>query len=155
MLNTEITNLNSSVHAVSAHSYVAYFVLFLLGLFFHFLSPVQIYNNVFIVFLGFAFLLFATLLIFWAQKTSRKLNKVNINRETFCKGPYCYTHMPTQFGLFFLMIGFGFMINSFFIILFALISLIIHKTFFVKKQETILLKKYGAPYLEYKKFVKF
>lgn len=155
MLNIKKTVLHNSIHVTLAHSYVAYFISFLLGLFFYFLFPIKISNYKFTVFLGFVFLLFASFLIFWAQKTSRKLNKTSADKEIFCKGPYCYTHMPTQFGLFFLMFGFGLIINSFFIILFSLISLTIHKLFFVKKQENILLEKYGASYLEYKKFVKF
>ncbi len=155
MLNVKKISLQDSVHSVLAHSHIAYFISFLLGLFLHFLFPVKIYQHSFFLFLGLFLLFFASFLIFWAQKTARKLNKVNINKETFCKGPYCYTRMPTHFGLFFLMVGFGFIINSFFVILFTLISFIVNKIFFINRQEIILLKKYGNPYLEYKKSVRF
>ncbi len=154
MLSKKIS-FKDNVHSVLAHSHIAYFISFLLGLFFHFLFPFKIYQHNFFLFLGLFFLIFASFLILWAAITSRKLNKVDITKETFSKGPYCYTRMPTHFGLFFLILGFGFIVNSFFIILFTLISFIVNKIFFINKQEILLLKKYGTPYLEYKKSVRF
>jgi len=143
MSDIENKKLNGSVHAVLAHSYMAYMASFLLGFLLH------------VIFLGFSFLFFATLLIFWAQNTSRALDKSNISKETFCQGPYKYVRMPTHFGLFLLIFGFGLLINSFFIILFALISLVANKLIFIKKEEDLLSNKYGSPYLEYKKSVRF
>jgi protein-S-isoprenylcysteine O-methyltransferase Ste14 len=47
------------------------------------------------------------------------------------------------------------LVNSFFVVLFALIAFFVSRLFFIKKEEQLLEKKYGAPYLEYKKTVKF
>lgn len=46
-------------------------------------------------------------------------------------------------------------VNAFFIIVFSFISFLITKFTFLSKEEKILAEKYGAPYLEYKKSVKF
>jgi len=155
MLDSREQKPKTSVHSILAHSYMAYFVLFLLGLLFHTYFSIKIYSNNLITVLGFLFLIFGTFLIFWAQHTSRKLDKNNITKETFCQGPYCYVRMPTHLGLFILMLGLGLLVNSFFIVLFSVISLLINKFYFIKKEEDLLSSKYGSPYLEYKKSLKF
>lgn len=149
------TTLGDSVHSVLAHSYLSYFVAFLVGLFLHFFYPIQIYNNVLVGYIGFVFLSLATLLIFWAQTTSRDLKIENLSKESFLHGPYCYTRMPTHLGLFLLLLGFGLVMNSLFVVLATLVYFIVGKFSFIKKQESLLLKKYGEHYLEYKKLVKF
>lgn len=146
---------NPSVHKVLAHSYSVFFIFFLLGVFLDLVFNLKIFYISFMLPIGVFFLIFGTLLILWAQKTSKNLKKENISKETFCQGPYCYTRTPTNFGLFFLMLGFGMIINAFFIILFSFLSFIIAKVFFLDKQEKILEEKYGEPYREYKKTVKF
>jgi protein-S-isoprenylcysteine O-methyltransferase Ste14 len=101
------------------------------------------------------FLIFGTFLIFWAQKSSHSFKKETINKEIFCNGPYCYTRTPTHYGLFLLTLGFGMINDAFFIVIFSIISFIITKFVFIRKEEKILALKYGEPYLEYKKTVKF
>jgi len=144
-----------SVHRVLAHSYSMYFLLFLIGLSLDSVNKFKIFNNPSMISMGILFLIVGTFLIFWAQKTSRHLRKENISKETFLHGPYRFTRTPTNFGLFFLMVGFGLITNAAFVILFAFISFIIAKLAFLRKEEQILANKYGAPYLEYKKSVKF
>jgi protein-S-isoprenylcysteine O-methyltransferase Ste14 len=143
------------VHGILAHSYLFYFVSFLFGLFLDFMFPVQFYEKVVMAPIGAIFLVFGTLLIFWAQKSSHKLQKENIIKETFCCGPYRYTRSPTHFGLFFLMLGFGIIVNALFVIIFTIISFFITKFIFLKREEKILVEKYGAPYVEYQKSVRF
>ena len=106
-------------------------------------------------FLGLPFLIFGTFLIFWAQISSHKLNKENMNKETFSKGPYRYTRGPTIFGVFLVMLGFGITTNALFVIIIAILAFLINKFTFIKKEEEILAEKYGIPYLEYKQSVKF
>ena len=144
-----------SVHKVLAHSYSVFFIFFLIGVFFDMVFNFKVFDSFFLLPIGLFFLVFGTVLILWAQYTSLNQDTKNVTKETFCKGPYCYTRTPTNFGLFFLMLGFGMIINAFFVILFTLISFIITKFFFLDKQEKILEEKYGAPYSEYKKSVKF
>lgn len=153
-METEPKNYHKNkVHRVLAHSYTSYFILFLIGVTLDSIFKVKIFSNSVMVPVGFAVLVLATFLVIWAQKTSRGLNAENISKETFCKGPYCYTRSPTHWGLFFLMLGFGIITNAVFIILFTLISFLVSRFVFLEEEERILLEKYGAPYLEYKKSV--
>ena len=142
------------VHKILAHSYTMYFILFLVGVFLDLFFQFKIFTNPSIIVFGILLLITATLLILWAQRTSRNLDIKNVNKETFCKGPYCYTRSPTHWGLFFLILGFGIIANAFFVILFTIISFFIAKFVFLNKQEAALAEKYGTPYLEYKKSVK-
>lgn len=145
----------SSVHWILAHSYTMYFILFLVGVYLDVIFKLKIFSNPIWALTGIVFLIFASFLILWAQKTSRDLNTENVTKETFYRGPYCYTRSPTHWGLFFLMLGFGIVANAVFVILFTLISFLISKFIFLDKEESLLAEKYGTPYLEYKKLVKF
>ncbi|MES3031998.1 MAG: methyltransferase [Patescibacteria group bacterium] len=145
-----------TLHHVLAHSYSVYFILFLIGVTLDFLFPIKIFTNSVMVPIGFSFLVVASLLIIWAQKTGRDLKKVqDVKAEHFCRGPYCYTRIPTQWGLFLLLLGFGIITSSFFVILSTVISLFIFKFIFISRHDQILTDKYGSAYAEYKKKVKF
>jgi len=143
------------VHHILAHSYAMQLFLFLIGVVLDLIFNLKIFNNPSFTPLGIFFLIFGTFLIIWAQKTSRNFDKNNLNKESFMHGPYRYTRSPTHYGLFLLMFGFGIMTNDLFIIIFSIISILVTKSFFLKKEEKILVQKYGTPYLEYKKIVKF
>ncbi len=145
----------NKIHKILAHSYLFYFILFLFGLFLDFTFSIKIFEKSAMASVGAVFLILGTLLILWAQMSSHKLKKENMSKETFCCGPYRYTRSPTHYGLFLLILGFGIMANALFIIIFSIISFIITKFTFIQKEEKILAEKYGAPYLEYKKSVKF
>ena len=142
------------VHRVLAHSYFVYFLFLLLGVALDVIYHIHVFEDSFTIPAGIILLVLATILIMWAQNTSRNLPKENITKETFLHGPYCYTRSPTHYGLFLLMLGFGFVANAFFVIMFTIISLFVTKFFFLKKQEDLLEEKYGEPYREYKEIVK-
>jgi len=143
------------VHGILAHSYLFYFISFLLGLLLDFVFPIQFYEKVIMASIGTVFLVFGTFLILWAQKSSLKLQIENMTKESFCNGPYRYTRSPTHLGLFLLMFGFGIIVNALFIVVFTTISFFITKFVFLRKEEKILVEKYGAPYIEYQKSVQF
>jgi len=145
----------NKVHKVLAHSYFFYFISFLLGLLLDFVFSIKIFNGNIMISIGVAFLIFGAFLIFWAQMSSHKLEKENMSKETFCRGPYRYTRNPTHLGLFLLMLGFGLIANAFFVVIFSILYFMINKLTFIKKEEEILTQKYGVPYVEYKESVKF
>ncbi|MEK7113357.1 MAG: methyltransferase [Patescibacteria group bacterium] len=149
------TDKTYSVHHVLAHSYSFYFVAFLLGLFFDFIFPLQLFSEFDVSIIGVALLVIGTFLVIWAQKSSSHLNRENMSKESFCNGPYRYTRSPTNYGIFLSLVGFGLIMNASFIIIFSAVSLLVTKFVFIKKQEEILAYKYGTPYLEYKSSVKF
>jgi protein-S-isoprenylcysteine O-methyltransferase Ste14 len=146
----------TTVHHVLAHSYSLYFFLFILGVLLDIIFPIKLFKNTTLISSGFLLMILSSLLILWAQKTSRNLRKVeNVKKEHFCRGPYCYTRNPTHWGLFILMLGFGIMANAFFIVFFTLVYMVLAKSIFLKKEELLLVNKYGDPYIEYRKSVKF
>ncbi len=147
--------LHKTVHHVLAHSYLVFFLFFIFGLVLDLIIPVKIFQRGVAESTGFLILILATMIIVWAQLTSSRLEEKEITKESFCKGPYCYTRTPTHWGLFLLVIAFGLIMNAFFIITTTLVSFLLTKFFFLKKEEMMLEKKYGQPYLEYKKMVKF
>lgn len=145
----------NKVHGILAHSYSIYFILFLIGFYFDTIFKFKVFTSPAMVPIGFCILILASLLILWAEITTLNFKKDVINKETFCRGPYCYTRNPTHWGLLFLMLGFGIIANAPFVIIFTLIAFIVSKFVFLDKQEQILEQKYGTPYVEYKKIVKF
>lgn len=144
-----------SIHRALAHSYSIYLTFFLAGLFLDLIFEYKISGSPLMMPVGIFFLIIGSLLVIWAQKTSRTLKKENMTKENFYRGPYKYTRGPTHWGLFFLMIGFGMIINTFFVVLFSFVAFIFAKYTFLSKQEKLLEAKYGVPYREYKKIVKF
>ena len=144
------------VHTVLAHSYVVYFIFLLISVWLDSIFDFKIFSDTFMTPVGILMLIFASVLIISAQKTGHDFRKIKEKKtEHFCRGPYCYTRIPTQWGLFFLMLGFGIVMNAFFVIIFSIVSFLIARFVFIEKQEKILTEKYGAPYTEYKKLVRF
>jgi protein-S-isoprenylcysteine O-methyltransferase Ste14 len=150
-----INEYKDKVHIILAHSYSVYLSFFLIGVFLDLIFNLKILNVTFVMPLGVILIVLASLLIFWAQKTSRNFKKETLTKETFSKGPYRFSRSPTHWGLFFLTLGFGLVINAVFIVIFSIFSFILTKLIYLKKEEKILEKKYGEPYREYKKSVRF
>jgi protein-S-isoprenylcysteine O-methyltransferase Ste14 len=145
------------IHLTLAYSYFVFFFVAVIGILLDCFFPVRIFEKNLMAGIGFVFLVLATILIFWAQNTSRALlgkGKEDVTKEHFCRGPYCYTRTPTHWGLLFLILGFGFVANAFFVIMLTIVSFLLSKITFIKKQEMLLEEKFGAPYIEYKKSVK-
>lgn len=143
------------VHFVLAHSYFIYFFLFLVGVALDLIFQFKMFQTEIAVPTGVGVSILGSLLVFWAQSTSRTLKKENLVMKDFYRGPYKYTRSPTHLGLFLLLLGFSIIADAFFIALFTVASFFVTKFTFLKKQEEILFKKYGAPYREYAKIVRF
>ena len=144
----------NKIHKILAHSYSIYFILFLTGVILDIIFKFRIFTSPTAIPVGIIFLIFASVLIFWAQKYSKNFDEENPSKESFSKGPYRYTRSPTHWGLFLLMLGFGIIANALFVVLSTLISFLLSRFIFLKKRENVLILKYGTPYLEYKKSVK-
>jgi protein-S-isoprenylcysteine O-methyltransferase Ste14 len=157
--NKKMDNLSEiekipSVHKILAHSYATYFIFFLAGVCLDLIFKFKVFTSSMLQVWGFVLIALGTLLIFWAQRTSRNLKKDTITKETFRGGPYSYTRSPTHWGLFLLMLGFGLVTNAFFVMIFSIVAFVFTKITFLHKEEEILALKYGAPYMEYKRSVK-
>ena len=78
-----------------------------------------------------------------------------LHHSHFGFGPYSFTRTPTQYGLLFMTLGLALLFGAFFMLCTTVIAFVAGKFFFIKKEEQNLAQKYGAPYLEYKKKVRF
>lgn len=152
---THLDVLTNKVHAALAHSYFFNLLFLVIGIVLDFLFPLKLFSHPSITYIGVVFLVLATALIFWSQHTTRNLHENDtLTKEAFCRGPYCYTRTPTHWGLFVLILGFGVVLNAFFVVLTTVLSFVFSKFIFLKKYDRALEEKYGAPYLEYKEEVR-
>lgn len=146
------------VHAVLAHSYLVYFAGIVIGLFVDIAFGWRISSLYLLPILGFVFLLLGSLIILWAQKTSRKTspsrNSGTLSVEDFLHGPYRYTRAPTQLGLFLLILGFGLFLNSLSVVGLTIVIYAVSLSVFIPREEKRLLAKYGDPYGAYLKKVR-
>ena len=158
MEETEYTDKKTktpSLHNMFAHSYLFYFCFLVFSVILDFVFPIKIFNSNIFPNIGLFLILISNIGIFWAQKTSRKLDKENLSKESFLKGPYRFIKHPTYASLFLMMVGFAFVVNGTFTFIASIIFLFVSKISFIKKEESILTQKYGEHYLNYKKDVFF
>ena len=145
----------SKVHKVLAHSYYAYFLLFVVGIFLDLMFPLEIFENSVLMPVGFGIIALGSVLILWAQKSSRTLSVKTLSKETFRQGPYRFLSNPTHWGLSMLLFGFGITVNAMYVVSFTAIYFILDHLVFLRKQNDLLEEKYGEHFRDYKKSVKF
>ncbi len=144
------------VHFVLSHSYFMFFIAVILGAIFHSAFNVYLFSATFFPYVGFAMIILGSLLIYWSQATSARVQKqtgLNRTEKDFERGPYKYSRNPTHIGLTIMTLGLAIILNSFFTFVFLLIASIITKLIFLREEEKLLEKKYGQVYLDYKKKV--
>lgn len=136
-----------TIHLVLAHSYLAYFVFSLIGLFadtlLGFTTPLAYGNAIAIG--SFAV---GSLLIWWAQHTSSTQSE----KPYFERGPYRYMRNPTHIGIMLLVAGYTAVSGSVVFLAVTLIGYLVSNRFF-KKYESMLHDEYGVEYKNYKKEV--
>jgi len=153
----EISPRKGIIHLILVHSYLTFFYAIILGLIFDLLMPTKIFNNPIFQYVGILMIMGGTMIIYWAQWSSRKAQKIytnNVSVEAFQYGAYKYLRSPTYIGLFIMTMGLGFVIDSLFSVIFVMIAHLITKFVSQKQEEKILIKKYGQIYIDYKKKVK-
>lgn len=156
-LNKNGKHISGIVHVLLSQDYALFFLAVVLGVIFDILFKVHMFSGIIYEYLGIGLIVLGSLIIYWSQHTTRVVGKkVTDNRDVnfFLNGPYRYTRNPTNFGLTLSVLGLGFLINSLFSIIFILITYLISKLFFIKKQDVILKERYGDVFEEYRKKVK-
>lgn len=156
-LNKEAKVPAGVVHVLLSHSYIIFFLAVVFGVVFDIVFPIHLFNGILYEYIGLGFIIIGSILVYWAQATSSATSKMEPKERDvnfFLQGPYKYTRNPTNFGLTLTVLGLGLLINSLFTIIFILITYIISKLFFIKKQDAILEERYGDVFREYKKRVK-
>ena len=74
-------------------------------------------------------------------------------RKFVAVGPYRYVRNPMYVGAFFVILGFGFFVNSLAVLIFGLPWLLLAHIFVLIYEEPVLRKRFGAEYDEYCKKV--
>ena len=143
------------IHLLLSHSYVIFLIAIVAGSIFHLFYPIRLfdidqYND--IASFGFFMIMLGSAIIYWAQSTTSITRKQGRPRTAsdFEKGPYKYSRNPTHIGITIMTLGLAVVLNSFFTVLFLIVTSLITKFIFVKKEEALLEEKYGKPYRDYK-----
>jgi len=155
--DNKTNHLSGVVHVLLSQDYAIFFFAVILGVICDALFSVRVLGGAIYQNIGFLFIIIGTIIIYWSQSTTRKMSKmVTQNRDLnfFLQGPYRYTRNPTNFALTLLILGLGLLVNSIFLVIFILITYVISRVFFIKKQDAILKERYGNVFLEYTRKVK-
>jgi protein-S-isoprenylcysteine O-methyltransferase Ste14 len=156
-INIEKSETVGIIHVILFHTYTVFFIAIVLGVFLGQVFKSNLLHSIAFQYLGVLMIILGSVLVYWAQSTtSIKKTGKNNDRDInfFLNGPYKYTRNPTNLGLTVMSVGLGFLLNSIFAVLLVIITYLISRFIFIKKQDSILEKRYGDAFLEYKKRVK-
>lgn len=155
--NEKIEKIQHSprVHKILAQSYLVYFLALFIGLVLSAIFPAKISVSSILLNLSAVVLILSSILIYWAQKSTKNFKKDGITKNAFKKGPYKFLRNPTNTGLFLLLLSFGIIINSIFVVFLTLVAFVFANFIFLRKEQKLLEKKYGEAYIEYKRDVRF
>ncbi len=152
-------NPGLSVHQILAQGYLIYLAAIVVGFGASYLWPETLsfpFESPF----GFVLIVLGTLVIYWAQyatgstSAKRNIQEAVITKEHFFVGPYKYSRSPTQYGLFLMAFGLALLYGSLYMTITTAIALLVGKFFIIPHEEKNLARRYGQPYLEYKKEVR-
>ncbi len=155
-----MTKFNNThiIHTVLGHAYLLFLVFFCVAIFCDWIYPLSFFSKT-LEYIGFGLVFLGTVVAYWAQRSSHVSNRIRLSEdrthEAFSVGPYAFLRTPTQTSIFLLMFGLGLVVGMLWISIFAVISLVINYSIFVKKQDAILLKRYGESYKKYRSKVRF
>lgn len=143
------------IHFVLSHSYSVFLVAVVLGLIFDVVFPFSFFENPIFKYGGVVLIALGSVLIYWSQWSSAQTAKKQIveSERNFAHGPYKYSRNPTHIGISIMTLGLGFILNSVFSIIFVVIASVVTKSIFLRKEESLLEKKYGEVYRTYKEKV--
>jgi protein-S-isoprenylcysteine O-methyltransferase Ste14 len=154
------TKQNDKIHNILARSYTVFLLCFLAGVSISQYFKIHMFKQPLNI-LGMALIFLGSILMFWAQNTSRNTKdtrhamNTNTDSHLFKKGPYRFLRYPTNLSLILLIVGYALIRNSLIIFIAGIVAGIISWKYFAPKQERYLSQKYGKAYERYKSMVKF
>ncbi len=157
MWKIDKTNL---IHIVLGHSYLVYFASILIGLAIDIGWQYHLEQTLLTGIVGWVLIVVGPAIVYWAQHSSVKLavkricDVHGICPDDFRKGPYAFTRSPTNFGLFLMIIGLGFILSSVSVVVTTIIAFLLTRYVFIRKEEQLLEEKYGDAYRDYKSQVR-
>lgn len=141
------------IHFVLTHSYSVVLICLIIGVIFDLFLNINIFNNIKYTYLGLILLFGGSLIVYSSQKSSAFAKKKSIEEGgvfNFSYGLYKYFRHPTYLGLTILVIGFAIIINSPMSVFLSILSYLIIRFIFGKKEERLLELKFGEGYSKYK-----
>lgn len=139
-----------NIHLLMSQAYFVYFLAFVLGLIVETFLKIKI-GGLLLNQIGLIVIVLATLIMYWAQTVNKTPRYKEDGTKDFSRGPYKYSRNPTQTGLFLLVLGAGFMINSYSVIIFAILALVFSIMTVIPKEEKRHIRKYKEAYIGYMK----
>jgi len=148
-----MNNSKSEIRSLVVYAPIIYLIALILGIIADSFYYTPLSQSLIIESIGSFLILFATGLVLWAQYSLRKFKKIKkeeLTPKSFSLGPYKFSKHPTYLSLGFLVLGLGLMLNSLIITTMALIAFVSVYFLILRKEESILEKKYGDIYKRYK-----
>ncbi len=147
------------VHQILAHSYLVYFTAVIIGFIANLVHPSN-FSFPLLQEAGLLLIVGGTILAYWAQHSAERGTALRnaqpqICFADFCVGPYKVTRSPTHYGLFFMALGLSVLYASTWMVVGSIIAFCITRFLFIPAEERQLVQKYGQPYVEYKRHVRF
>lgn len=145
------------IHIILLHTYASYFLAIILGVVFDIVFDFHIFGSLTYQYIGLIMIILGSVAVYWAQSTNSPKKSGQITDRDlnfFFRGPYKYTRNPTNLGLTLMSLGLGFVVNSFFSVVFVLLNYLIARFIFIKQQDSILEERYGSIFSDYKKRVR-
>lgn len=143
-----------AIHSLLTYAYFVFLLAVILGLVFDLFIQVNLGWGIIHSVIGVLSIVAGSLLIYWAQYSSSLLSKYKdegeVTTQFFKHGPYRFLRNPSYLGVFILSLGLALVLKSFFSVMFSLLSYLVIRIIFVKKEEKILSQKYGQVYKKYK-----
>ncbi len=147
-----ISNLSSYSTVVFGTALIVAVVLDMVFPFKFLAEPWNQYLGIFVVAMG-------TLIVFSAENVGRKYS-VRRKRgevthvEHISKGVYSFSRNPKYVGLALLLVGLGIILNSVFVVLASILSVVVVDYFYLYREENLMAERHGDIYHEYKKKVR-
>lgn len=149
----------NTVSHLSSYSIIVFAISLFLAVFLDILFPYKIFPEPWNLYFGVFIVAFGTVIVYASEDLGRKFSHKRKKGEItsvdhLCVGIYCKSRNPKYIGLGVLLIGLGFVLNSIFVTLSSIVSILVIHYFLLYKEENLMAARHGDIYHEYKKKVK-
>lgn len=157
--NKSMQENENTISHLSSYSVIVFAVALFAAVVLDIAFPHKFFPEPMNQYFGVGFVAIGTFIVYWAEFHGRKFSHKRkrgevVSVEHLRMGPYAGTRNPKYLGLGILLIGLGFILNSAFVTLSSIVSIIVVDRFLLGKEELLMAHRHGDLYHEYKKRVK-
>ncbi len=151
-----IKNKKDSANVIAPPPFI-YLGGILLGLFLHYIKPLEIFKNSYLIPLGWILIVISIIIFVMAVKSFARA-KTNISpyeptTSIIMKGPYNFSRNPIYLSMTIFYFGIMTLLNDLWFLIILIPLLFIIQYGVIKREEKYLTKKFGKKYMDYKKCV--